>query len=749
MNIRNKMRVSSILWALVALIALIVVTLSIVLFANFKKIVLEYIYVAEKNSVLQTAHTATTMTDMVAAYATQMYADPSIYDLLRKQTLTSTEQLDGLTQLFAFRSSSSSRFIHSIYVYNEIQGKVYIASSNMYYRRIYDIDTFFDQEFVNMIKGKPGTFAQSPVARCVPVHGYGNEEPRTANVYTFVFSDMPLGTHPVGSALVINVSEQWINDSIDSMETKPDYSMIVVDEAGKIVASNKTTDFLCDLSEEAYIQRILDTTQEKNYFIEKVSGRDALVIYAQHPTLGWYFIRTLPYDNILKEVNQAQISTVIICLATLLVGVSGSFFLFRWLRKPLDQAVDRLDTLEHQNQLSQYPLKQDYLRRVVWDSSIETQDVINKLISFGIMWDLEKMYCPVLFLIDDFAEVRNRYNVEQRINLKRRIINDAYVRFSRPENVIFIDMLEDGLLAILVSSEEYQPDKMAQDIQEQVSSTMDFTVSAMIGDKIMLPCQLCDEYRALAELGNYRTFYGYGCVLVLEEAKRRSQVAYSYPKDCEDKLVQALYQAHFEEAEKIYLQMAEQACKASYRQYENTLLRISFSVFTAVGNMEKYRSPFEEWQVGSFITELEKLELQKEIDEHFHGLFVKIEQWQSHKKRAKTDDLRQQIELAVQRKYGDPALSVEAMADALGLSSVYFGRLFKKIYGKSFLNYVTEVRMENAKDLLTRTNMPNEQIAEKVGYTNVTYYYKVFKRYSGVTPFEYRTKYKCSTQKLE
>ena len=85
----------------------------------------------------------------------------------------------------------------------------------------------------------------------------------------------------------------------------------------------------------------------------------------------------------------------------------------------------------------------------------------------------------------------------------------------------------------------------------------------------------------------------------------------------------------------------------------------------------------------------------------------------------------------------------------MGLSSVYFGRLFKKIYGKSFLNYVTEVRMENAKDLLTRTNMPNEQIAEKVGYTNVTYYYKVFKRYSGVTPFEYRTKYKCSTQKLE
>ena len=70
----------------------------------------------------------------------------------------------------------------------------------------------------------------------------------------------------------------------------------------------------------------------------------------------------------------------------------------------------------------------------------------------------------------------------------------------------------------------------------------------------------------------------------------------------------------------------------------------------------------------------------------------------------------------------------------------YLGKLFKKEVGKNFSHYVMEKRMELAKQLIFEgRNDKIYEVAEKVGYgSNSQYFSQVFKKYTGVSPVEYK-----------
>jgi YesN/AraC family two-component response regulator len=83
-------------------------------------------------------------------------------------------------------------------------------------------------------------------------------------------------------------------------------------------------------------------------------------------------------------------------------------------------------------------------------------------------------------------------------------------------------------------------------------------------------------------------------------------------------------------------------------------------------------------------------------------------------------------------------LSLEEVAAEINLAPAYFSRLFSQVTGTSFINYLTEVRIRRAKELLQGTNAKIKEISETVGYSNIYYFSRVFKNKTGVTPIEYR-----------
>lgn len=87
-------------------------------------------------------------------------------------------------------------------------------------------------------------------------------------------------------------------------------------------------------------------------------------------------------------------------------------------------------------------------------------------------------------------------------------------------------------------------------------------------------------------------------------------------------------------------------------------------------------------------------------------------------------------------------ISLEDCADAVGISPYYLSHLFSEKEHETFVEYLSEVRIEEAKRLSRETDMTAAEIAGSCGYSNITYFYRVFKKAVGFPIGEYRKKAK-------
>ncbi len=88
-------------------------------------------------------------------------------------------------------------------------------------------------------------------------------------------------------------------------------------------------------------------------------------------------------------------------------------------------------------------------------------------------------------------------------------------------------------------------------------------------------------------------------------------------------------------------------------------------------------------------------------------------------------------------RYFDPALSNDALAALCGKSTVYFRKTFTAVYGVPPMQYLSDLRIRKAKQLLSSDYSSIAQIAQSVGYGSIYHFSKMFKNTVGISPTEY------------
>ncbi|WP_408894210.1 response regulator [Paenibacillus taichungensis] len=101
-------------------------------------------------------------------------------------------------------------------------------------------------------------------------------------------------------------------------------------------------------------------------------------------------------------------------------------------------------------------------------------------------------------------------------------------------------------------------------------------------------------------------------------------------------------------------------------------------------------------------------------------------------------DIVEQALSFTKEHYADPDLSIQKVCGHLHISSGYFCGIFKKEVQLTFLQYLMQIRMEAAKELLRSTEMKSFEIAGQVGFAEPNYFSFCFKKHIGVSPKEYR-----------
>lgn len=99
---------------------------------------------------------------------------------------------------------------------------------------------------------------------------------------------------------------------------------------------------------------------------------------------------------------------------------------------------------------------------------------------------------------------------------------------------------------------------------------------------------------------------------------------------------------------------------------------------------------------------------------------------------------RMEEAVAYIRDHYDDDLNMAVVSNHVSMNYSLFSYAFKQYTGKNFVNYLKEIRMSEAKRLLTETDMRVIEISQQIGYENEKHFMKVFKKECGVSPTEYR-----------
>jgi two-component system response regulator YesN len=315
------------------------------------------------------------------------------------------------------------------------------------------------------------------------------------------------------------------------------------------------------------------------------------------------------------------------------------------------------------------------------------------------------------------------------IDLKQRIKTFFDKRFQRPIPVLHLDYLE----CIVVAFSSLQPEakRLAELILENVDCEYPFTVA--VGAKRSMPF-IYESYRDAREKIKNRLLIGGKRVIC--EATETPAEQNSYPEEIEKRISRALRFGDCEQTQAAVETMFDKvACHLNspeaWTHLSYHLMEIAYSVLTDLEVFSKERISFFE-KSGEIANLTSAEDMRYFVVQNLVDIAALIRSMNTGPSIA----IRKAISY-INDNYAD-RIALQDVAQHTCLSPNYLSQLFKQETGKSFLEYLTNCRLEAAKKLLAQSSLTISEIAFKLGYDMPSYFSEVFKKSEGLTPSQYR-----------
>lgn len=128
----------------------------------------------------------------------------------------------------------------------------------------------------------------------------------------------------------------------------------------------------------------------------------------------------------------------------------------------------------------------------------------------------------------------------------------------------------------------------------------------------------------------------------------------------------------------------------------------------------------------------------EEARKYMHQVMVQAIDLRDNESKKQQRDLLTQAIRFIDKHFSDESISLERVARKVNVSPNYFSAIFSQVVGQTFIEYLTNKRIEEAKRLLRHTDKRSSEVAVAVGYKDSHYFSFVFKKVLGLTPNEYR-----------
>lgn len=585
------------------------------------------------------------------------------------------------------------------------------------------------------------------------------------------------GSKPFG-VLIMYLNEKKVQQLMETMTPYPEGITFLVNENMEWLFTQAQSEEMQTL-EQAIFEQVQQKEMDRNTFLFVYNNTTYSVIYSYFSRLGekWVLSSAVPLTSITEPVTLISKIILLVSGALLLFTIIASWFASRSLYSPIDRLTkliygskDRLKSSTHSNEFEmiesrwnnlsresqtlqqqleqQIPsLRKGFLLQLLHGHmySYSEDEIKNQMESMGM--DVQQhRYCFIYIQLRGFSKLEGRFSKGDEglvTFVATNMIEELMSNMKHQADIINFHNLTIGLLVALPDEKtrEQFDEEMYRICEEVIRSIehilhMKATICISRTTNIMKSIPLLLEEAQLAT--SYRTVNDDHQIIDMEKLNELNEDrSLEYPFELERQVLHAIRTGKEEEAGALVMQFMQQLSlpKANEAIVKQGMLQLLGSIHHLV-----LQSGLHPYQVYDGVNLYEKLGQLHEIEEITRWFKTKVIQpFIDDISQKQSLHMRSVVEKAaeiLQQQY-QMDISLDYCADLLKISPFILSKMFKEVMGINFIDYLTAIRLDKARELLRDTDLKISEVAERVSYQH-SYFNRLFKKQEGVTPSQYR-----------
>lgn len=391
-------------------------------------------------------------------------------------------------------------------------------------------------------------------------------------------------------------------------------------------------------------------------------------------------------------------------------------------------------------------LKQALCYRLLHQDQGEWPEIQEQMVQIGIKFPTP-MFAIILLRIDKYFDFLQNYSRSDQSLFRFFIYKMAEELGEQSFKVLLWNSESQDIVMLCnaktpISEEEFKAklEAVTDTILVHVHQYLKITVTAAISRPVLNIRHIPDSWNLVTGCIERKWYNGGTHVLKDWEMTGEAPVMFSFLESARKRKAQLLLAVKSGNLQLIHIEMdTMQSFLESLEGYPMMVIQQILNdlfmsvIFTILEMGVKLR-------VESVFTEMH-LEMQRResIRETIDWFRERLDGWieGADKQRTEGTNLIPHILEYIHANY-NREISLGGIADELGLDIAYLSRQFKKGTGKNFMDYLINLRIERAKQMLLSLSGTVQQIAENVGYVNTQSFIRIFKKHVGATPGQYR-----------
>ncbi|MWV45468.1 helix-turn-helix domain-containing protein [Paenibacillus sp. HJL G12] len=548
--------------------------------------------------------------------------------------------------------------------------------------------------------------------------------------------------------LVVNVSADAINNSIASMYSQDVSYIHILDESGRDILP-----------------------------INEAAKKQNIVSSAISPVTGWEYQSGLMNGKWFSVANQLYNIWFMLGILMILAGVAWIVYAAKKNYRPIEQIVTQVQkfsqnkatTLLHGNGQDEFTFLQTAINQMLEQSNSYQRQYredlhVKKAYLFQQLmegqhftrpeeWeamrntmqlnDFAKRQVACVVEMDKYAQFCSLFTQQDQYLMKFALKSVIQETAQEHGSFAWSEWVSNDALGVLLQVEEpgNQIAEILDHARRWVEEHLKLTVTIGAGGTASSFSEIPDSYAQAQQALKYKMILGDNRIIfydLLEKEEHGGMFDYF-------QLVHSIAQSfrlgkeEWREKYKTLIRSIEQNLLSS----DHILSLADYLIYSIGREMNKMTKEYQElWEHAGRSLLQEAVQVSDTLEQvetgfeealgRFYGELQQIQETRNHSETIRR--VREYMDL----NFANPDLCLDLLSDRFSLPSKTLSKLFKEETGQKFVDYLIELRIGYAQDLLARTDLTVQEIAEEVGYVNAISFGRMFKKIVCLSPGEYR-----------